>query len=150
MTGHFQHVKRLIEKGVYSDSYARHFESISLRGAAAPTPGMQRDLIQYSILWQGNPISVVTTFGKSTCALYNRERMETIKLKRKIPNKLINSCSKIHGACCHKPRFHRYHKQTSNPSDDEHKKRQKAVLEAPNPKTKRTVSSIYTGVGMNP
>jgi hypothetical protein len=40
----------------------------------------------------------------------NRERMEIVKLSRSIPNQLINSCSKIHGACRHKPRFHRYHK----------------------------------------
>jgi hypothetical protein len=99
IAGHFQDVKLLMEKGVqHSDFYARHVASIWPQGAA-PTPG--RDLIQCNILWQGNPLSVVKTFGKFTCALCNRERMKIIKLNRTIPDKLINSCSKIHGACCH-------------------------------------------------
>jgi hypothetical protein len=136
MKGHFQDVKKLMEKGVHSDSYARHFAGIWPRGAAAPSPGMQRDLIKCDILWQGNPISVVKTFGKSTCALCNRERMEIIKLSRSIPDKLINSCSEIHGACRHKPKFHRYHEQDT-PSADERKKRERVVLEAPNPIRRR-------------
>jgi hypothetical protein len=62
--------------------------------------------------------------------------MEIIKLLRKIPELLINSCSKIHGACQHKPRFHRYHEQEI-PSADDHKKHEKVVLEAPNPRRRR-------------
>jgi hypothetical protein len=58
MAGHFQDVKKLMEKGVHSDSYARHFTSIWPQGAAAPMPEMQRDLIECNILWQGGPISV--------------------------------------------------------------------------------------------
>ena len=138
MRGHFQDVKNLLEKGNHSDSYARHFAGIWPKGAATPTPGMQRDLIKCEVLWQGNPISIVKTFGKSTCGLCNRERMEIIKISRSTPDILINSCSKIHGARQHKPRFHRYHKQTTTPSADERKKREKVVLEAPNPLRRRT------------
>jgi hypothetical protein len=139
MTGHFQDVRTLMGKGVHSDSYARHFAGIWPRGAEIPTPGMQRDLIKCNILWKGNPISVVKTFGKSTCALCNRERMEIVKLSRKIPELLINSCSEIHGACRHKPRFHRYQEQEI-PSADDRKKREKVVLEAPNPRRRRIIS----------
>jgi hypothetical protein len=141
MKGHFQDVKKLMEKGVHSDSYARHFAGIWPKGAAAPSPGMQRDMIKCDILWQGNPISVVKTFGKPTCALCNRERMEIIKLSRSIPEKMINSCSEIHGACRHKPKFHRFNEQNLPPSADERKKREKVALEAPNP-TRRKVNTI--------
>jgi hypothetical protein len=42
MKGHFQDIKKLMEKGVHSDSYARHFTGIWPRGAASPpSPGMQ-------------------------------------------------------------------------------------------------------------
>jgi hypothetical protein len=83
MRGHFQDgKKRLMEKGVHSDSYAQHFACIWPRGAEVPSPGMQRDLIKCEILWQGNPISCVKTFGKNTCSLCNRERMEIIKISR--------------------------------------------------------------------
>jgi hypothetical protein len=45
-----------------------------------PTPGMQHDdQIKCKILWQGNLIAVVKTFSKSTCTLYNRERVEIEK-----------------------------------------------------------------------
>jgi hypothetical protein len=81
MRGHFQNVKKLIEKGVPSDSYTRQFMGIWPRGATpALSPGMQWDMIQCEILWKGNPISIVKTFGKATCALCNRERMEIIKI----------------------------------------------------------------------
>jgi hypothetical protein len=99
MTGHFQDIKKLMKKGVHSNSHARHFADIWPRGSASPLPGMQQDLIKCNFLWKGNPILVVRTFHKSTCTLCNRERKEIVKLSQKIPKLLINSCSKIHGAC---------------------------------------------------
>jgi hypothetical protein len=51
MKGNFQDVKKLMKKGVISDSYARHFAGIWPRGAAAPSLGMQWDLIKCDILW---------------------------------------------------------------------------------------------------
>jgi hypothetical protein len=129
---HFQDIKKLMEKGIHSDSYVRNFTRIWPRGAAAPLPGMQCDLIKCEILWQGNPVSVIKTFHKSTYTLCNRERMEFIKLSQSIPDKLINFCPKIHEAWHHKPRFHRYHEQDA-PSADENKKHEKVVLEAPDP-----------------
>jgi hypothetical protein len=71
--GHFQDIKKLMEKGVHLDSQARYFTGIWPRGAAVPSQGMQRDLIKCNILWQGNPILVVKPFGKSICALCYRE-----------------------------------------------------------------------------
>ncbi len=136
MRGHFRDVKRLMEKGVHSDSYARHFAGIWPRGAEIPSPGMQHNLIKCEILWQGNPISAVKTFGKNICSLCNREWMEIIKISRSNPDILINSCLEIHGACHHKPRFHRYHEQET-PSADDCKKREKVALEAPNPRRRR-------------
>jgi hypothetical protein len=81
------------------DSYGIHFTGIWPRGAAAPLPGMQWDLIKCDILWKGNPISVVKTFGKTTYNLCNRERMEIVKLSRSTHDILINSCLEIHDTC---------------------------------------------------
>jgi hypothetical protein len=66
MRGHFQDIKKLMEKGVHLNSYyARHFAGIWPRGGATtPSPGMQWDLITCDIIWKGNPIYVVKTFGK--------------------------------------------------------------------------------------
>jgi hypothetical protein len=65
MRDHFQDVKKLMEKGVLADSYARKCTGIWPRGAAAPLPGMQQDMIQCDILWKGNLISIVDFLWKS-------------------------------------------------------------------------------------
>ena len=84
------------------------------------TPGMKRHHRKCEILWRGNPISMVKTFGTRNCALCNRERLEILKRSRKDPNSTINSCNEIYGACRHKPKFHWYIKQ--NTSTDESNK----------------------------
>ena len=140
MRGHFQDVKTLMETGKKKDSYAGHFAGIWPPGADTPSPGVQRDLIKCDIMWQGNPISAVKTFGKISCVLCNKERLMIIKLSRSSPETIINSCSEIHGACRHIPRFHRYHEQT--PSTDERKKRERVDLEAPNNPTRRKLNLI--------
>jgi hypothetical protein len=129
-----------MERGAHCDSYARHFISIWPRGAASPWLWMQRDLIKCNVLQKGNPMYLVKTFSKSTCTLCNRERMEIVKLSQKIPELLINYCSKFteHADTRHKPRFHRYHKQ--KPSADERNKREKVVPNAINPKRRRIIS----------
>ena len=82
------------------------------------TPTLQRNHIVCSVIWEGNPISTVKTFGTKNCALCNRERLEIFKASKENPESLINSCNEIHGACRHKPRFHRY---KSSDSTDETK-----------------------------
>jgi len=71
-----------------------------------------------SIIWQGNPISVVKPFATKNCALCAKERIAALKQFRSNPQLLINSNNLICGACKHRPRFHRYVKQTT-PSTDE-------------------------------
>jgi hypothetical protein len=73
MRGHFQDVKQLVEKNVYSDSYAIFLGGQVPKGARAPTPGMQRDLISCSIIWKGDPLTAVKSFGRKACKLCNRE-----------------------------------------------------------------------------
>jgi hypothetical protein len=137
MKGHFQDVRKLMEKGVHSGLLCKTFCRIWPRGAVSPLPGMQWDLIKCDILWQGNPIFVMKTYGKSTWALCNRERMEEIiKLSQSTTDILISSCSEIHDACQHKQRFHRYYEQET-PSADEHKKHKNIDLEAPKPSRRR-------------
>ena len=107
MQQHFADVRRLVLNGEKSDSYARHFASLVTDGQA-PTPATQRKNITCSIIWQGNPISVVKTFGTRNCGLCSRERIEILKQSRKNPDILINSYNEIYGACRHNPKFHRF------------------------------------------
>jgi hypothetical protein len=116
MQQHFNDVRRLHSQGIKSDSYAKHFAEQTSRFDNV-TPQLQRNSIKCSVLWQGNPINVVKTFGTPNCALCNRERIEILKQSKKDPNSLINSCNEIYGACRHHPKFHRY--ISRSPSTDE-------------------------------
>ena len=71
------------------------------------------------ILWKGNPITCVKSFGKINCSLCMKERLLILNaLGDKMDKKrLINSNNELYGACRHKPKFHRY--TTYNSSADE-------------------------------
>jgi hypothetical protein len=119
MQGHTQDVKNLFINGKSSDSFASHFASLILDGT---TKENVKDFIdvKVDILWQGDPLSCVKTFGTRNCKLCAKERYAIIKLTRKIPNLAINKCNEVHGACRHKPRFHRFdHSENANSSTDE-------------------------------
>ena len=76
-----------------------------------------RSHLKYSILWQGNPLSVVQTFGTPTCKLCSRERLEIYKRARFKRNTLINERTDLFEACKHKAAFHRYEQEA--PCTDE-------------------------------
>jgi hypothetical protein len=125
MQQHFNDVKKLLQHGIKSDSYAKHFAS-QFSNLDNLTPEIQRNSIVCKVLWQGNPINVVKTFGTPNCALCNKERLEILKQSRKDPNSLINSCNEIYGACRHNSKFHRYISRT--PSTDESNKDERVTL----------------------
>jgi hypothetical protein len=106
------------------------------KGAQAPTPRIQRNLITCSVIWKGDPITAVKKIGKNSCKLCDREIMAMVKTKFKSPRGLINSRSELHGACRHIRRFHRLTMKTT-PSADERKKRKKVDLNSPPRLTRR-------------
>jgi hypothetical protein len=119
MQGHTQDVKNLFINGKSSNSFALHFASLIPDGT---TKKNVKDFIKVkvNILWQGDPLSCVKTFGTRNCTLCAKERYAIIKLTRETPNLAINKCNEVHGACHHKPRFHRFdHSENTNSSTDE-------------------------------
>ena len=113
MQQHFTEVKQLHTKGRKSDSFASHFAT-QLQNFEEITPRLLRGTSNFSVIWKGNPLAATKTFGTPHCALCSRERLEILRAARSNPDKLINSCNEIYGACRHKPRFHRYCKQTTS------------------------------------
>ena len=89
MQQHFGEVKKLVEIGEKSDSYAKHFATQF--PTTIPTPDDQRNGITCSIIWQGNPIGVVKTFATKNCALCAKERTAILKQSKLNPQLLINS-----------------------------------------------------------
>ena len=116
MQGHFNDVKKLVERGESSDTYAAHFGE-QLQNFKTVNPNKQRNSITGSIIWQGNPISAVKTFGTAHCVLCNKERLEILKRLKENPDSLINSCNEIYGGCRHRPKFHRFKQQYPSTDD---------------------------------
>ena len=105
-----------MNKGVISDSFAKHFSKHFRNDGANKNDQISskdvREITRVSILWQGNPISSMKTFGRVNCNLCMMERLEIIKAERidrlKGEGKLINSSNEFYGACRHRTKFHRY------------------------------------------
>ena len=119
MQGHVQDVKNLFINGKSSDSFVSHFASLVPEGT---TKKNVKDFVKFKvdILWQGDPLSCVKTFGTRGCKLCAKERYAIIKLTRETPNLAVNKCNEVHGACRHRPRFHRFdHSENANSSTDE-------------------------------
>jgi hypothetical protein len=119
MQGHIQDVKNLFISDKSSDSFASHFASLIPEGTIKKNV---KDFVEIKvdILWQGDPLSCLPTFGTRTCKLCAKEWYAIIKLTRMTPHLAINKCNEVHGACRHRPRFHRFdHSENSNSSTDE-------------------------------
>ena len=114
MTQHFGEVKDLIKLGKSSDTFAYHFaQHIDPTLHTTINVPKIRGMVKMEVLWQGDPISCMKSFGTNACSLCMRERVEILNQHRKDPNSLINSNTEIYGACRHKTRFHRYHMDNS-------------------------------------
>ena len=101
MQQHHTQVAKLHALGERSTSHAKHFARLFVNFPKV-TPKLHRNSVTHSVIWQGNPISAVKTFGTNHCMLCNRERLEILKMARFKPHLLINSCNGIYGACRHK------------------------------------------------
>ncbi len=106
------------QKDLPSDSFINHFYEVTKATKDIETQDMKK-LASYHILWRGDPLTAVKTFGTDRCLLCNQERLNIFKWFRLKPDKLINKCHEIYGACKHKPKFHRFQAPTS--STDESK-----------------------------
>lgn len=116
---HVQDTKRLFIDDKKSDSFASHFAQL------VPEGTLKKEVrnfikVKVDILWQGDPLACVKTFGTKGCKLCNKERWAILNLTRKTPELAINRCNEVYGACRHKPRFHRFNQQqVAAPSTDE-------------------------------
>ena len=93
--------------------FAKHFASVEMIEGKTTAKHI-RDRTSLDILWQGNPLSSVKSFGKSNCALCMKERLEIMKAMKNQPTRLINSSKELYGACRHRPVFHRYTNYTTS------------------------------------
>ena len=118
MTQHFNETKDAANNGSSTDSFAKHFAHQDIREGET-TVKQVRDRTTIEILWKGNAISCSKSFGKISCSLCMKERLEILKASKQQPKRLINSCNELYGACRHRPVFHRYTNYTKS-ADEGH------------------------------
>jgi hypothetical protein len=124
---HLNDVKKLITKGIKSDSFASHFAN-HCKKETKPTNDELRRMMKVKIIWQGNAISCMKSFGKLNCSLCMRKRIKILRTICQEEWKIINTCNEIYGACQQKTRFHRFlnkHTNVKNTSTDEGNKPEK-------------------------
>ena len=120
MGQHYTDVKSLVNTGKKSDTFAAHGAEHYHELGRKASVGMARAMFKVEVLWKGNIISCMKSFGKRSCKLCMKERMAILNMWETEPEKLINSRSEIFGGCRHKTRFHRYqHRPTEQPSTDD-------------------------------
>jgi hypothetical protein len=106
---HFGDVKKLVEDGIKSDSFAEHFaKHFKEQGIKKASNSMVRAMVKMKIIWKGNIISCMKSFNKRTCKLCMKERMLILEGMEENPKKLINTRAEIYGGCKHKTAFHRF------------------------------------------
>jgi hypothetical protein len=118
MQQHVQDVRKLVLKSQRLDSFASHFSKL-IPPATPPNEIRLHVKFKVELLWRGNPLSVVKTFGTRECKLCAKERYEILKQMLRDPNSIINVNNEIYGACRHKPAFHRFCQPTQTASTDE-------------------------------
>jgi hypothetical protein len=93
MQGYIQDVKNLFISDKSSDSFASHFASLIPEGTVKKNV---KDFvkIKVDILWQGDPLSCLPTFGTRTCKLCAKEWYAIIKLTCMTPHLAINKCTR--------------------------------------------------------
>jgi hypothetical protein len=75
---HLHDVKKLVQTGVWSDSFANLFAKHCKEDNIKQTNKNLRRVMKLQILWQTNPISAMQTFGCLNCVLCMRERIEIL------------------------------------------------------------------------
>jgi hypothetical protein len=114
---HADDVCRLVNQGVQSDSFANHFADHITQDKGVKRKDVRKHM-SVDILWKGNPITTMKTYGTNHCALCMKERMAILEQWKKDKSKLINSKSEIYGACRHRTRFHRLIRNIPPSTDD--------------------------------
>ena len=72
MEGHINDVKQKVTWNKNSDSFAEHFAS-HFANCRDLNPQRIRKCLDMSIIWQGNPISCMKSFGRLDCTLCMQE-----------------------------------------------------------------------------
>jgi len=115
---HINDVVKLINKGIYSNSFAKHFAS-HFKSHDIISARHVKPLLHITTINRLNPLEASHNFGTDKCQLCMEERIEiTSAWLKDGQKKLINKNTEIYGACRHKAKLHVYEKATPIGTDE--------------------------------
>ena len=128
MNQHFDIVEILVSKGTQSDSCAKKTTSHFVPGDKSKYRKV-RDKVDLEVIYKGNPISYLKSFGKLNCSLCMKDRLAILatqgdKGKRK---RMVNSNTELYGAYMNNTKIHR--SINHNPSTNEGQRSQEMGTE---------------------
>ena len=77
MGQHFTDVKNLVEKGKGSDTFVTHLATHFKENTKVARSDV-RELTKTEVVWQGNPISCMKSFGKLSCSLWQKKNQRSL------------------------------------------------------------------------
>ena len=81
-----------------------------------------KKLVRHEILWEGNPLSVVKTFGTENCRLCAEEKFAIFESNCRNFQHCVNKRSEIYSKCAHNVYFHHFYRGTEEPTGRGEKK----------------------------
>ena len=88
MEQHFQDVAQKVTNNKNSESFAAHFAK---HFTQKPSPQECREIMSFDIISTVNPICSMKTWGKFSCTLRIKERIEIIDNSQRRYSKIINA-----------------------------------------------------------
>ena len=82
MSQNLAETRRMIRDGTPADSFAAHFATHFKKGEKVPVSKI-RALVEMEVMWKGDPITCMKSFGTHKCSLCMRERISILTLCRK-------------------------------------------------------------------
>ena len=114
---HCSGVNALLIEDVPSNSFVRHMAE-HLKEANEPySPQRIKGSIKVEILWHGNAIGCMKTFGTLRCRLCMEEKLAILRANWQQPQSLMNSIVEVNEGCKHRTRFHRL-RRCADSADD--------------------------------
>ena len=92
MEQHFQDLAQKVTNIKNLDSFADHFAKYFTQ---KPSPQHCCEIMSFDILSTVNPTGSMKTWGKSSCTLCMKERIEIIENLQRRYSQIINACSEV-------------------------------------------------------
>ena len=96
--------KKLSQKET-TGSFVEHYSCILSTNKNQP-PKELCTLMEFRVLQNMNPISVIKTIGTDLCKLYTEERIRVLKYSKRLGTYLINKYLEVHCVCRLHIKFH--------------------------------------------